>query len=69
MPRVLNLSLAVVLLLLMAPVVTQFGGKPVYVQIAIVGCLVLVLPVALACLASAVRPGSLGRAARRLRRR
>jgi len=53
----------------MAPVVTQFGGKPVYVQIAIVGCLVLVLPLALACLASAVRPGSLGRTARRLRRR
>lgn len=69
MPRVLNLSLAVVLLALVAPVVTKFGGKPVYVQIALVGTVVLFLPLLLACLASAARPGSVGRFARRLRRR
>ena len=69
MPRVLNLALAVVLLALVAPVVTKFGGKPVYVQIALVGTVVLVLPLVLACLASAARPGSLGRLARRLPRR
>ncbi len=68
-PRVLNLALAVVLLALVAPVVANFGGKPVYVQIALIGTVVLVLPLVLACLASAVRPGSLGRFARRLRRR
>lgn len=65
----MNASLALVLLLLVAPVFTHFGGKPLYVQIALVGVLVLVVPVSLACLASAVRPGSLGRGARRLRSR
>ena len=69
MPRVLNLALSVVLLALVAPVVTKFGGKPVYVQIALVGTVVLFLPLLLACLASAARPGSVGRFARRLRRR
>jgi hypothetical protein len=66
---VLNLALAVVLLALVGPVVTKFGGKPVYVQIALVGTVVLVLPLVVACLASALRPGSLGRFAGRLRRR
>jgi len=51
------------------PILTRFGGKPVYVQIALVGVMVLVVPLVLACLASAARPGSLGRAARRFRRR
>ncbi len=65
----MNASLAAVLLLLVAPIFTHFGGKPLYVQIALVGVMVLVVPVALACLASAARPGSLGRGARRLRGR
>lgn len=65
----MNMSLACVLLLLVAPIVTRFGGKPVYVQIALVGVMVLVVPLVIACLASAARPGSLGRAARRLRSR
>ena len=68
-PRVMNVSLACVLLLMVSPILTRFGGKPVYVQIALVGVMVLVVPLVLACLASAARPGSLGRAARRLRRR
>ena len=68
MPRVLNLALAVVLLLLVAPVVTHFDGKPVYVQVVLVLVTVPVVLLALACLSSAARPGSLGRAVRRRRR-
>ena len=69
MPRVLNVSIALVLLALMAPVLTEFDGKRWYVQVVFVAMLALVLPVALACLASAARPGSLGRALRRGRAR
>ena len=69
MPRVLNVALAVVLLLLVAPIVTQFDGKPVYVQVVLVLVTVPVVLLALACLSSAARPGSLGRAVRRLRAR
>ena len=65
----MNASLALVLILLVAPISSRFGGKPLYVQIALVGVMVLVVPVVLACLASALRPGSLGRTARRLRGR
>jgi predicted ABC-type exoprotein transport system permease subunit len=65
----MNASLAILLLLLVAPIVTNFGGKRLYVQVALVGVMVLVLPLVLACLASAIRPGSLGRAVRRMRRR
>jgi len=68
-PRVLNVALAAVLLLLVAPVVTEFGGKPWYVQVFFVGFGLPVLLLVLACLASAARPGSLGRALRRRRRR
>jgi hypothetical protein len=67
-PRVVNVALAVVLLLLVGPVVTNFGGKPVYVQVVLVAVAVPVLLLAAACLASAARPGSLGRAVRRARR-
>jgi hypothetical protein len=68
-PRVFNVCLAALLLLLVAPVVTQFGGKPWYVQVFFVGFAVPVAVLVLACLASAARPGSLGRAVRRRRRR
>jgi hypothetical protein len=67
-PRVFNAALAALLLLLVAPVVTAFGGKPWYVQAFFVGFGVPVLLLAAACLASAARPGSLGRALRRSRR-
>jgi hypothetical protein len=63
----MNASLAILLLLLVGPIVTNFGGKRLYVQVALVGVMVLVVPLVLACLASAIRPGSLGRAVRRLR--
>jgi len=59
--------LAAVLLLLVAPVVANFGGKPWYVQAFFVAFAVPVALLVVACLASAVRPGSLGRALRRRR--
>ncbi len=69
MPRVLNLMLAVVLLLLVAPIVTQFDGKRWYVQVVLLSVTVPTVLLALACLSSAARPGSLGRGVRRLRAR
>ena len=69
MPRVFNVALAALLLLLVAPVVTQFDGKPWYVQVFFVLFGVPVLLLVLACLTSAARPGSLGRAVRRQRGR
>ena len=69
MPRVFNVCLAALLLLLVAPVVTQFDGKPWYVQVFFVAFGVPVLLLVVACLASAARPGSLGRAVRKRRRR
>lgn len=59
--------LAAVLLLLVSPIVTNFDGKPLYVQVALVLCTLPILLVAGLCTASAARPGSLGRTARRLR--
>ena len=68
MPRVLNVALAVVFVLLLAPIVTNFGGKPVYVQVALVMVVAPFLLLVALCLTSAARPGSLGRAVRRRRR-
>jgi threonine/homoserine/homoserine lactone efflux protein len=68
-PRVLNLAIAVFFLAVLAPVVGAWSGKPGYVQVAIVLFGAPFLLVALLCLASAARPGSLGRAVRRLRGR
>ena len=66
-PRVLNLALAVFLGALVAPIVTNLDGKPAYVQVALVAVAVPVVLLVLACLSSALRPGSLGRAVRRRR--
>jgi ABC-type tungstate transport system substrate-binding protein len=68
-PRVLNVALAVVLLLLVAPIVTNFDGKRWYVQVVLLCVTVPTVLLALACLSSAARPGSLGRGVRRLRAR
>jgi len=68
-PRVMNLVLAVVMVALLAPIVTNFGGKPVYVQVALVAFTLPFLLLTVLCLASAARPGSLGRAVRRRRAR
>lgn len=69
MPRVLNAALAVFFLVVLSPVVTSFGGKPWYVQAAFVLFGTPFLLVAGLCLSSALRPGSVGRAARRVRAR
>ena len=69
MPRVLNLALAAFLLLFIAPVVTNVGGRPVYAQVTLALLVLLVLLFVVLCLASALRPGSLGRFARRARSR
>jgi threonine/homoserine/homoserine lactone efflux protein len=68
-PRVLNGALALFLLAFVAPVVTGLGGKPAYVQVVLVLLVALVMLFVVMCLASALRPGSLGRFARRLRPR
>ncbi len=68
MPRVLNASMAVFLLAITAPVLTHFGGRQLWVQLVLLALVMPVLVVVLLCLAAALRPGSLGRATRQLRR-
>ncbi len=68
-PRVVNGALAVFLLACVSPILWTWGSHSWLVRTFLV---VMVLPVLLVvglCLASALRPGSLGRAARRLRSR
>ena len=69
MPRVVNVALAALLLAFLVPVVTHLGrvGTPARVML-IVLCAPFAVLVVL-CLASALRPGSLGRLARRARAR
>ena len=69
MPRVLNVALAVVLLACVAPVVTRFDGRGLLLQVVLVLLIAPVLLLVGLCLASAIRPGSLGRAMRRMRAR
>ena len=64
-----NGGLALLLLTLISPVLWTFGGRSLPVQLFLVAMLLPVLLVVGLCLASALRPGSLGRAARRLRAR
>ena len=68
-PRVLNTALAVFLLCCVAPGVVVFGRLSWPVRVYLVVAVLPVLLVAGLCLASALRPGSLGRAARRARAR
>jgi hypothetical protein len=67
-PRVVNLAVAVVLLVCLSPLV-HLLDKPVWVRVLVVLFALPVVLVALAALVSAIRPGSLGRLGRRLRRR
>jgi hypothetical protein len=67
-PRVVFAALAVVLSACLSPVVYQFGSRPTWVQALVVVLGAPVVLVILSCLAAAIRPGSLGRVARRLRR-
>lgn len=68
-PRVVNAALALFLLTFITPVLTTFGDRTVLVRVFLVLAIVPVLLIAGLCLASALRPGSLGRAARRRRPR
>ena len=68
-PRVMNTALAVVLLACLSPVVVRLDDQPTWVRVLVVLMALPVLLVSVACLASAARPGSLGRLARRLRSR
>ena len=61
--------MGVFFLVVLAPVLTSFTGKPWYVQVALVLFGSPFVLVALLCLTSAARPGSLGRGVRRLRAR
>ena len=69
MPRVVNVTVAACILLFLFPLLTGLGGKPAYVQVVLVLVALLVVLLGGLCLASAARPGSLGRAARRARAR
>jgi uncharacterized membrane protein YhaH (DUF805 family) len=59
----------VFLLLCLSPIVSTYGDHSTLVQLWLVLLALPVLLVAVLCLASALRPGSLGRAARRARAR
>ena len=67
-PRVMNVALAVVLLACLSPIAYRLGDQALWVQVLVVVLSLPVLLVALACLSSAARPGSLGRLVRRVRR-
>ncbi len=69
MPRVVNAALAVFLLACVFPLLTTLGRHGVLVRVYLVVAVLPVLLVVGLCLASALRPGSLGRAARRARAR
>ena len=69
MPRVVNGALAALLLLLVSPVLWTFASRTLAVKVFLVFAIAPVLLVAGLCLSSALRPGSLGRAARRMRER
>ena len=68
-PRVGNAAVGMVLLLFLVPFLAVFGGSPWYLQVAFVlfGLPLMVLGVC--ALSSAIRPGSVARFFRLLRRR
>lgn len=69
MPRVVNVMLAVLLLAFLVPLFTHLGGRPGAVQVVLALVSAPFVLLTAACLASAARPGSLGRLVRRARRR
>ena len=68
-PRVVFGAVAVVLAACLSPIAYRFGGKPVWVQVLVILLCLPVVLVILASLSAALRPGSLGRLLRRVRRR
>ncbi len=65
----MNAALALFLLAFLAPAATHWGDMRVWVRVVVAVLSLPVLLVVVLCLASAARPGSLGRAARRARAR
>ncbi|MDP9183109.1 MAG: hypothetical protein M3P04_10090 [Actinomycetota bacterium] len=63
-----NLALAVLLLLFLVPLFTHLGGLGTGARVMLVFLSVPFALLAVACVASAVRPGSLGRLARKRRK-
>jgi hypothetical protein len=68
-PRAVNTALAAFLLLFLVPLFRHFGSRSGSVQVVLGFLAVPFVLLTIACLASAVRPGSLGRLARRARTR
>jgi threonine/homoserine/homoserine lactone efflux protein len=68
-PRVFNVFLAVFFLAFLVPIFLHLGDVSTSVAVMLVVVAVLFLPMTIACLMSAAQPGSVGRAARRMRRR
>lgn len=68
MPRVVNGAVACVLLACLSPLPGRIGDEGWLVRVVLAFTALPVLLVALACLASCLRPGVLGRTVRRLRR-
>lgn len=69
MPRVVNAALALFFLLFLVPLFTHLGSRTTVAQVLLV---LIAIPFALlsvGCLSAALRPGSVGRLARRLRPR
>lgn len=67
MPRVVNAALALCFLAFLVPLFTHLGGLSSVAQVLLVVLAVPFVLLTAACLSSALRPGSVGRLARRLR--
>jgi hypothetical protein len=68
-PRVVNLALASAFLLFLVPLFSHLGGLRASAKAIVLIVAVPFVLLTVACLASAARPGSLGRLARRARAR
>ncbi len=69
MPRVVNVALAAFFLMFLVPMFTHLGGLTAMAQALLVAIAVPFALLTVLCLMSAARPGSVGRLARRLRRK
>ena len=69
MPRVVNGALAVFFLLFLIPLFTHLGGRTTVAQVLLVLIAIPFVLLTVGCLSAALRPGSVGRLARRLRPR
>lgn len=68
-PRAANLALAAFLLTFLVPVATHLGDVPTATRVMLVVISVPFVLLTVLCLMAALRPGSVGRAFRRLRAR